>query len=378
MPVSDSRPISVAMIGLRGIPASYGGVERAVEELSVRLAERGHAVTVYGRKSYCDTTISHHRGVSLRYLPAIDTKHLEAATHTAASVVDATRRGFDVIHLHATGPGMFSVIPRLARVPTVVTIQGLDWRREKWGTLASAVLRMASRVSATVPSETIVVSHTLRRIFEETMGAQTTYIPNGVDTDSLEETAPVEGLEPGRFTLFLGRLVPEKGVHTLIRAFAQVDTTQRLAIAGSSSHSDDYVAELQRLAAADERVVMLGPRYGPEKAWLLRNAGVFAQPSTIEGLPLTLLEAVACGAYTVVSDIDENVEAVTSGNRHLGSIFRTGDVADLAAKVAAAIDDPDRAEQRELGSELVEEYDWGRIASATEDVYRRVIAARNT
>jgi glycosyltransferase involved in cell wall biosynthesis len=360
------------MIGLRGIPASYGGVERAVEDLSVRLAARGHDVTVYGRKGYCDTSIREYRGVSLRYLPAIETKHLEAATHTLVSVSDALRRSFDVIHLHATGPGMFSVIPRVARVPTVVTVHGLDWQREKWGPAATAVLRLASRVSVTVPSETVVVSRTLQRAFREAMGATTTYIPNGIDTTELRDTSPVQGLEPGRFVLFLGRLVPEKGVHTLIEAFSRVESPVRLAVAGPPSHSERYARELEELARRDGRVLMLGARYGAEKAWLLNNALAFVQPSTLEGLPLTLMEAVACGAFPIVSDISENVEVVTVGERTFGSVFRAGDPDDLAAKLKCAVDEPPHPQPADVAGTLAERYDLDRIAGKTEAVYERV------
>jgi glycosyltransferase involved in cell wall biosynthesis len=365
-------PLAIAMIGLRGIPASYGGVERAVEDLSVRLVARGHDVTVYGRKGYCDTSIREYRGVSLRYLPAIETKHLEAATHTLVSVSDALRRSFDVIHLHATGPGMFSVIPRVARVPTVVTVHGLDWQREKWGPAATAVLRLASRVSVTVPSETVVVSRTLQRAFREAMGATTTYIPNGIDTTELRDTSPVQGLEPGRFVLFLGRLVPEKGVHTLIEAFSRVESPVRLAVAGPPSHSERYARELEELARRDGRVLMLGARYGAEKAWLLNNALAFVQPSTLEGLPLTLMEAVACGAFPIVSDISENVEVVTVGERTFGSVFRAGDPDDLAAKLKCAVDEPPHPQPADVAGTLAERYDLDRIAGKTEAVYERV------
>jgi glycosyltransferase involved in cell wall biosynthesis len=373
-----SESLSIAMIGLRGIPTTFGGVERAVEELSARLVQRGHSVTVYGRTSYVDASLREHRGVELRNLPQIDTKHWEAASHTLLAALDAVRsRRFDVLHFHATGPAVFAAIPRALAVPCVATVQGLDWRREKWGRVASTALRFAARAAGTVPDETIVVSRELQRVFRESYGAETEYIPNGVEIGDLGAGTPVVGLEPGCFVLFLGRLVPEKGVHTLIEAFRDVDTDQRLAIAGPSSHSEEYVRELHALAAPDPRVLMLGPRYGPEKAWLLRNATLFVQPSTVEGLPITLLESVACERYPVVSDISENVEAVTSNGRTFGTTFRTGDAGSLTTALREALANPAReAEAREAAQAVLTGYDWDEIAASTERVYRKAVARR--
>jgi glycosyltransferase involved in cell wall biosynthesis len=361
------------MVGLRGIPATYGGVEAAVEALSVRLVERGHDVTVYARTSYRAERPTSVRGVSLRYLPQVDTKHLEAASHTLLAVVDALRRGFDVVHIHASGPALFSPLPRIARTPCVATVHALDWRREKWGGPASAVLRLGARVAATVPDRTIVVSRRLERELRERYGASPAYIPNGVDIADFAETTPIEGLSPG-FMLFLGRLVPEKGVHTLIEAYGRTDLEQPLVIAGPASHSGDYVERIRSLAERDPRVRFAGPRFGAEKAWLLRHAGVFVQPSTLEGMPIALLEALACGCNAVVSDIPEHLEVLDRDPR-AARVFRARDAGDLASKLAqAATERPDLDHSQR--ARLLEPYDWTRIAAETESVYREAIEGR--
>ena len=262
LPDEARESLRIAMIGLRGIPATYGGVERAVEELSAALAARGHRVTVFARRSYCDPSVRSHRGVEVVHLREINTKHLEAISHTAWAVVQVLRaRRYDVIHFHATGPSLLSFVPRLAGIPTVATVQGLDWQRAKWGRFARNVLRVAARASAVFPSQTIVVSRELERHYREQFGTEPVYIPNGVDQAPVEP-APLEGLEPDRFILFLGRLVPEKNVHTLIESYRHVDTDLPLVIAGPGSHSPDYVARLETLAASDPRVRLLGPCYG--------------------------------------------------------------------------------------------------------------------
>lgn len=372
-------PLSIAMIGTRGLPATYGGVEVAVEHLSRELVKRGHRVSVYGRSAYCDRQLRQMDGIQQIALPQINTKHLEALSHTMLSTMHAIRRkDFNVIHFHATGPTMLSLVTRPIGLPTVATIHGLDWRREKWGIAARQTLRVAARVAATVPNRTIAVSADLARVLRSQYDASATYIPNGVDLGGLDRQSPVEGLQPDRFILYLGRMVPEKQAHVLIRAFREVETDCRLAIVGPSSHSDGYVQEVQELAERDDRVLLLGPRYGAEKSWLLHNATAFVQPSTLEGLPIALLEALAVDRFTIVSDIPENVEAVTfAGGEPYGLVFRAGDIADLTVKLEMALSSDRRPTEDLLpvGDIVRERYDWQRIAAETETVYQQAVAA---
>jgi glycosyltransferase involved in cell wall biosynthesis len=263
----------------------------------------------------------------------------------------------------------------------VATIQGMDWKREKWGASAREVLRLAARVAATVPDETIVVSRVLRGLLLESYGRESNYIPNGVDLTGMTEPRPVEGLGERPFALFLGRIVPEKQVHLLIEAFSRLPGDFQLAIAGSGTHSDGYVETVRRLAVADERVVLLGSRYGAEKAWLLEHARVFVQPSTIEGLPIALLEALACDQFTIVSDIPENVEAVTvEDDQPYGLVFRTGDVDDLRQKLGEvlALDSSFLTDMSPVGNLVRGRYDWERLTEQTEQIYRRVLAKRHS
>ncbi len=375
---SSDRPLSIAMIGTRGLPATDGGVEMAVEALSRELAKRGHRVTVYGRRAYCDPNLRWHDGIRQIPVPAANTKHLEAISHTALAAGHCLMTGdYDLVHFHAIGPSLLSWLPRFRRMPTVATIHACDWKREKWGTFAKGVLRVGARVAATVPDKTIAVSYVLRDLLQETYGRQPSYIPNGVDLSEMSEALPVDGVGDRPFVLFLGRIVPEKQVHVLVQAFARLNGDFQLVIAGSSSHSDEYVDRVTQLAAADERVIMLGSRYGAEKTWLLRNAAVFVQPSTLEGQPIALLEALACDQFTIVSDIPENVVVVTLGDDEpFGLVFRVGDVDDLTRKLELALSPDSRllSDTPRLGQLVQDRYDWARIASETETVYREAVA----
>lgn len=376
---ATETPLRVAMIGLRGIPATYGGVERAVEELSANLVGRGHEVTVYARNAYSDPGVGWHRGVKVVRLPQINTKHAEAVSHTALAVAHAVAsRRYDLIHLHATGPGSFAPLLRLAGMPVVVTVQGLDWRREKWGRAARLALRMAARLVGRAPDRTIVVSRELKRHFRDAHSAETVYIPNGVqaDPEQPDDAAPGSGLTPDGFVLFLGRLVPEKHVHTLIEAYRKVQGDLPLVIAGPDSHSPEYLERLETLSAADDRVQLVGPQYGASKRWLMNNALTFVQPSSVEGLPIALLEALSAARYPIVSDIRENLEPVTVDDDHLGLNVPVGDVPALTSAIETAVLATDR---REVGLRLAahvrSEYDWAGIAASTESVYRDAVAA---
>ncbi len=262
----------------------------------------------------------------------------------------------------------------------MATVHAGDWKREKWGPTAKAALRAGAWVASTVPDKTIVVSRVLRDLLLETYGREPHYIPNGVDLSAMTDAQPIDGVGACPFALFLGRIVPEKQVHVLIQAFARLQGDFQLVIAGSSSHSDDYVTTVNQLAALDDRVTMLGSRYGAEKTWLLRNAAVFVQPSTIEGQPIALLEALACDRLTVVSDIPENVEVVTfQDDEPYGLTFRTGEVDDLTRMLELALSPNSlSSDARRVGKLVQSQYDWARIAAETELVYREAIVSRGS
>jgi len=370
------------MIGQRGLPASYGGVERHVEELGVRLAERGHEVVVFCRRNYTDDQRPSHRGVKLVYAPTVESKHLEAALHSGAASMLTLGRGFDIVHYHAVGPGLWSPIPRwFTGAKIVQTIHGLaiqenDPDRGKWGRLARTVLQGGDWLSQRVPDAVIVVGEYLLDHYRHRRGL-TVHIPNGVTSSTATDSSVLArlGLHPRRYALFVGRLIPEKGVDQMIRAFSQVDTSHRLAVVGGSSFTDDYELIIKRLAAADPRVALPGYVYGAELAALFANASVYVQPSLLEGLPLTVLEAASHGLPLVLSDIPAHREILPE-TRVGGRLYPAGDVGALSAALDQALAGADRERDAAsaAGRQTIRRYRWEAVTDETEALYHRIAA----
>jgi len=329
------------------------------------LTGMGHEVTAYCRTYF--TPPGKHNGIRVVRLPTIRSKHMETLVHTFLSTLHVLFQSCDVVHYHALGPALFSFIPRLAGKKTVVTVQGLDWRRKKWGRIAATVLRLGERAAVSLPSRTMVVSQALQNHYRAGYGAQTSYVPNGGLLR--ERRAPNKlfdwGLEPGRYILFLGRFSPEKGCHLLVEAYERLDTDVKLVMAGASSYCDDYSRGLQ--THAGERIKMLDWVSGEVLDELLTNAMMFVLPSDLEGLSLALLDAMGAGLCVLSSDVAENREAIGDA----GFTFRSGDVADLADRLRFLIANPAVREAAGQAAKrrIREHYQWQQIAVEIERVY---------
>jgi glycosyltransferase involved in cell wall biosynthesis len=362
----QKKMLSVAFIGGRGVVSKYSGIETYYEEIGKRLAGMGHRVTVYCR-TYFTPPGKEHNGMHVVRLPTIRSKHLETLVHTFLSTLHVLMRPCDVVHYHALGPALFSFIPRLAGKKTVVTVQGLDWQRKKWGRIASAVLRLGERAAVSLPTHTMVVSRTLQKHYRETCGAGTSYIPNGglLRERRFPDKIFDWGLEPRKYILFLGRFSPEKGCHLLVEAYEKLDTDIKLVMAGAASYCDDYSRQLRTHAC--ERIKMLDWVSGEALDELLTNAMVFVLPSDLEGLSLALLDAMGAGLCVLSSDVAENREAV----RDAGFTFRRGDVADLADRLRFLIANPAVREAAGQAAKrrVREHYQWPAIAAEIERVY---------
>ncbi len=363
---SPPHRLRIAFIGGRGVISKYSGIETYYEEVGRRLAARGHELTVYCRNHFTPA-LEEYQGMRLVRLSTIRSKHLETFVHTLLSTMHAATQRYDVVHYHTLGPALFSFIPRMFGARTVVTVQGLDWQRKKWGRMASAVLRLGEQASARFPNETMVVSRTLKKRYLDLHGKETRYVPNGGVRRERREPRkiPEWGLEPGKYVLFLGRFSPEKGCHLMVNAFEQIETDAKLVMAGASSYCDEYSQELRQHVS--ERIRMLEWVSGETLDELLTNAMIFVLPSDMEGLSLALLDAMAAGLCVLASDVPENREAVEGA----GYLFRCGDAEDLAARLRFLIANPAvrEAAGKAAAKRVREQYEWQEISESIERAY---------
>lgn len=373
------RPLRIAMIGQRGVPATFGGVEHHVEELGARLADRGHEVLVFCRPNYVRRELTEYRGMRLCHLRTVDSKHLDTIVHSVAASLAALRKHPDIVHYHALGPGIAAPLPRWgSRAKVVQTVHGLDHQRAKWGLAARSVLGTAHWMSARVPDLTIAVSAELATHYWRDMGRPAWLVPNGVNPGpptARSDTLRTFGLQPYKYLLFVGRFVPEKAPDELIRVFGRIPGDIRLVLAGDSSHTADYAAELKRLAQQDDRIVFTGYVYGRVLSELYGNALAFVLPSHLEGLPLTLLEAAAHGVPIVASDIPPHRE-VLGVSRPGGRTFPVGNEAALLAALQAVINGApeERAAAAGLRDLVLASYDWDAAATRTEQLYLSLVS----
>jgi glycosyltransferase involved in cell wall biosynthesis len=366
--------VRVAVIGSRGMPGVPGGIERHVEELYPRLAALGVDVTVYARREYVpeDCVID---GVRVVTLPSVGGRYGEALSHTARSVLHASRAGFDLLHMHAIGPGVLIPEARLLGLrPTVLTFHSFDYRRSKWGPGASAFLRACEVISIRSADALIAVSQAGAEHIRRTYHRPVVHIPNG--PGRLERRPPGEllgalGLEARGYILSVGRLSPEKCLEDVIAAARRGLPGVPLVLVGDTSFTDDYIARLRAMAGPE--VIFPGFLQGADLEELYTSALAYVIASEIEGLSLSLLEAMALGCPIVASDIPGNREGL--GDPPAGLTFPVHDVSALAGLLGRlAGDEALRHDLAEAATARVRaHFDWDAIAAATLDVYRRVL-----
>lgn len=364
----------IAMVGTRGIPASYSGFETFVEELGVRLVERGHQVTVYCRTHHIRNAHRHYRGVRLARLPTIRHKYLDTIVHTTFSCLHLLPGRYDIVLMCIAGNSPVAVIPRLAGRKVVLNVDGLDWQRDKWPPAAKRYLQFAEWAATKLPHAVVTDSRTVERSYLERFGARIEYITYGTAERLLPPDGALEalGLEPRRYVLYVGRLVPENRAHHLVDAFARLDTDMKCVIVGDAPYADDYIAELKRRAGPN--VIFPGYIFGDGYWELNSNAYAYAFTSAASGTHPALLEAMACGNCVIVNDTPANRE--TTGGHTLfynGSGGRPGD--DLARQLRRVLDDPDLGREygRRARDHVVGRYSWERVTDEYEALFTRLM-----
>ena len=382
------KKLRIAMIGHKRIPSREGGVEIVVEELAVRMAALGHRVDAYNRyghhvsgkkydEEYGWKGRKFYKGVRVYIIPTFRSSSLNAIVYSFFATIRALFGRYDVLHYHAEGPCAMLWLPKLFHRRIVVTVHGLDWQRAKWGNLASYVIKFGEKMAAKYADEVIVLSENVQKYFADTYHRKVTYIPNGISRPALREAQMITekyGLKKDGYLLSLGRIVPEKGLHYLIEAFAKIDTDMKLVIAGGNSHAVEYMERIHRMAAQDDRIIMTDFVQGQMLEELYSNAYAFVLPSDVEGMALTLLEAMSFGNCCLVSDICENTEVVEDK----ALVFRKGDTKDLRQKLQYMLAHPEVV--HEYGAQSADficgKYNWDEVVGETIKLYRTDLSGR--
>ena len=366
--------MKVAILGTRGIPASYSGFETAAEQLAERLSARGHEVVVYCRPHVVDRRIKTYKGARLVHLPTVRNKYLDTFMHTLLSALHAARRlEPDVALFFIAGNSPLCAVTRAAGIPTVINVDGLDSDRRKWPALAKRYLRFAERQAPRWADRAITDSHAVADVFEQRYGRRIGVVPYGVDDPGEQGTETLErlGLQERKYILFVGRLEPENNPHVLVEAFARIPTERtrgmKLVVVGGAPYADDYIRGVMR--EGDPRVVFPGYVFGRGYWELQRHAYAFVAPTEVGGTHPVILEAMAAGNCVLVNDHPPNIETVGDAGLYFSGAGGAGALADQLERL---LDEPDLvADYRSRAVERARLYSWDVVT----DEYERLLRA---
>lgn len=369
--------LNIAMLGHKHIPSREGGIEVVVEELATRMVKAGHSVTCYNRsghhvsgKEFDTISFKEYKGIKLKEVFTINCKGLAAMTSSILGAFCTAIGKYNIVHFHAEGSCVMLWLPKIFGKRCIVTIHGIDWKRAKWNGLASNYIKLGERVAVKYADEIIVLSVNMQKYFMDTYGRNTVFIPNGVNRPKHYSPQLIKEkfrLDKDGYILFLGRIVPEKGITYLLKAFKNVKTEKKLVISGGSSDTDTFMLELRKLAEDDQRIIFTNFVQGRILEELYSNAYVYTLPSDLEGMPLGLLEAMSYGNCCIVSDIAECSEVVEDK----ALIFRKSDIEDLREKLQYVCDHSEVVNEfkKRSAEYICQKYNWNNVTKQTLDVY---------
>lgn len=373
----SSKKMAIAMFGQKRL-SREGGIEIVVKELCTRMAKNGYTVTCYNRSGHHVSGAEYdkkteYEGINQKCVPTIEKKGLAAVSSSFFAALYSAFGKYNVVHIHAEGPAFFSWLPKLLGKRVIVTVHGLDWQREKWKSgFGSKFIKQGEKNAVKYADEIIVLSKGVHDYFRNQYGRETRFIPNGVNRPEIRKAELITdkfGLTKDSYILFLGRLVPEKGIRYLVEAFKNVKTEKKLVIAGGSSDTDSFMKELKELAKDDKRIIFTGFVQGQMLEELYSNAYIYTLPSDLEGMPLSLLEAMSYGNCCLVSDIQECTEIVEDK----ALIFKKSNVQDLQNKLQEACDRTEKVMElkQQAADYICKKYNWDDVVEETLKLYRR-------
>lgn len=373
--------MKIAMIGHKRVPSREGGVEIVVEELATRLVQKGNQVDIYNRKGKNvqdknadleNKKIKEYKGTKIITIPTINKKGLDALVYSFFASIRASFSNYDILHYHAEGSCAMLWLPHFLKKKIVVTIHGLDWQRSKWGGFASKYIKIGEKLAVKYADEIIVLSNGVQKYFKDTYNRNTVFIPNGVNKPIIREPKIIKekyGLDKDSYILFLARIVPEKGLDYLIDAYNNIQTDKKLVVAGGASHTNDYLERIKEKARQNKNIIMTGFVQGEELEELYSNCYIYCLPSDIEGMPISLLEAMSYGKNCLISNIEENVQVCEDN----ALTFEKSNVVDLTNKIKDALQSKNRKKSEELQNYILSKYNWTDVTDITENLYYKIL-----
>ena len=364
----------IAFLAVKNIMRG-GGIEKYTSELGSRLAQRGHEVTVYTMRHYGDVP-ENYLGMRIVSVPSFARPCLQKLSCSATAAINSSWKKYDIVHFHSFAPGAFAWLPRLRGAKCVLQLHSLEWKRKRWGTVGSSVVKILEKLALSQSHIYTAVSQTQCAFYRMNRGINMQYIPTAADIKPKTEAREILrlGLKPNTYVLFACRLVPEKGAHYLVKAFRELDTDMKLVIAGDAQGATEYRKKLYELAEGDPRIIFPGFVEGRLIDELFSHCYVYVQPSEVEGLSLSILEAMSYGNCCLVSDIPENIEAIGDAGFH----FINKNVDDLAGHLNWLLENNQvvASVNFEAKERIRQHYSWQSISEQIEKLYLSILNGR--
>jgi glycosyltransferase involved in cell wall biosynthesis len=362
--------LKIAIMGIRGIPANYGGFETFAEELSTRLAQRRHEVTVYGRSHNVKYPDKFYRGVRLVVLPTIRHKYFDTVAHTFLCVMHSLTQNYDVILVCNSANAIFSWIPRLKRIPVAMNVDGLEWKRAKWNFLGKAFYRLSEWLGTFCVNEVVTDARDIEQYYFKRYNKRSTYIPYGAPVGRIETDEALQrfNLQPKQYVLYVSRFEPENNPHHVVRAFEQVRTDLKLVMVGDAPYSSEFIQKLK--STRDPRIIFTGYVFGQGYRELQSNAYLYIQGTEVGGTHPALLEGMGHGNCVLANDVPEHREVLGEA----GYFFTIGHNGDLRDKMQYLLDNPQVAKKagQNAMARIQERYTWDRITDSYEQLFLRL------
>ncbi len=367
--------MKIAILGIRGIPANYGGFETFAEAIAERLVKSGHEVSVYGRSNSIDYREKFYKGIRIIIFPTIQHKYLDTVAHTFLCAFHSLKESYNVILICNSANSYISFLPRIFGTPVVINVDGLEWQRAKWNKLGKLYYRVSEWLATLFANAIVTDARLIKDYYLKRFKTQSTLIPYGFQTDqpkSIDALTHI-GIEPRRYVLFVSRLEPENNAHLVVSAFEKVKTDFNLVVVGDAPYNKQYIEDLK--STNDKRIIFTGYVFGKGYRELQSNAYLYVQATEVGGTHPALVEGMGFGNCILANDVPEHREVISDA----GFYFSSRDNGHLVNRMQYLLDNPAITEQyrKKAYKRACEEYSWGSVTTKYEDLFKKMIKYRS-